>query len=108
LSFLLSDYSLASRIALKPKLTGKLRGRRLRRGGNLRAWTDAFEHAVRRVGAEPVAARALSRLMPMPCGAEEVLATLRECCLGRGVHLVEVGGAWQFRTALERAPGWRR
>jgi len=71
---------------------------------------DAFEHAVRLVeafifaSAEPVAARALWRLIPMPYSAGEVLETLRERCQGRGVHLVEVGGGWQFRTALDLAP----
>jgi len=71
---------------------------------------DAFEHAVRLVeafifaSAEPVAARALWRLIPMPYSASEVLESLRERCQGRGVQLVEVGGGWQFRTALDLAP----
>jgi segregation and condensation protein B len=73
---------------------------------------DAFEHAVRLVeafifaSAEPVAVSALSRLVPMPHSAHEVLETLRERCQDqrRGVDLVEVGGGWQFRTALDLAP----
>jgi segregation and condensation protein B len=74
------------------------------------AMDDAFEHAVRLVeafifaSAEPVAVSALSRLVPMPYSAREVLETLRERCQGRGAHLVEVGGGWQFRTALDLAP----
>jgi segregation and condensation protein B len=71
---------------------------------------DAFEHAVRLVeafifaSAEPVTVSALSPLVPMPYSAREVLETLQERCQGRGVHLVEVGGGWQFRTALDLAP----
>jgi segregation and condensation protein B len=70
---------------------------------------EAFERAVRLVeafvfaSAEPVAASAVARLVPMPYSAHEVLATLRERCQGRGVHLVEAGGGWQFRTALDLA-----
>jgi len=70
---------------------------------------DAFEHAIRLVeafvfaSAEPVASSALERLVPMPYSAYEVLAALRERCQGRGVHLVDVGGGWQFRTALDLA-----
>jgi len=70
---------------------------------------DAFEHAVRLVeafvfaSAEPVAVSALERLVPMPHSAYEVLVALQERCQGRGVHLVEVGGGWQFRTALDLA-----
>lgn len=70
---------------------------------------EAFERAVRLVeafvfaSAEPVAASAVARLVPMPYSAHEVLMTLRERCQGRGVHLVEAGGGWQFRTALDLA-----
>ena len=70
---------------------------------------EAFERAVRLVeafvfaSAEPVAASAVARLVPMPYSAHEVLTTLRERCQGRGVHLVEAGGGWQFRTALDLA-----
>jgi segregation and condensation protein B len=55
--------------------------------------------------AEPVAARALWRLIPMPYSASEVLEALRERCQGRGVQLVEVGGGWQFRTAYGFSDG---
>jgi segregation and condensation protein B len=70
---------------------------------------EAFERAVRLVEAfifataEPVAIGAVARLVPMPYSAHEVLTTLRERCEGRGVHLVEAGGGWQFRTALDLA-----
>lgn len=70
---------------------------------------EAFERAVRLVeafvfaSAEPVAASAVARLVPMPYSAHEILMTLRERCQGRGVHLVEAGGGWQFRTALDLA-----
>jgi segregation and condensation protein B len=65
----------------------------------------AFERAMRLVeafvfaSAEPVAASAVARLVPMPYSAHAVLTALQERCQGRGVHLVEAGGGWQFRTA---------
>ena len=40
----------------------------------------------------------------MPYSAYEVLEALRDRTQGRGVNLVEVGGGWQFRTALDLAP----
>ena len=71
---------------------------------------EAFERAVRLVeafvfaSAEPVAVSAAARLVPMPYSVHEVLTALQERCQARGVHLVEVGGGWQFRTALDLAP----
>jgi segregation and condensation protein B len=71
---------------------------------------EAFEHAIRLVeafvfaSAEPVSTSAVARLVPMPYSAHEVLEALRDRCRGRGVELVEVGGGWQFRTALDLAP----
>jgi segregation and condensation protein B len=70
---------------------------------------DAFEHAVRLVeafifaSAEPVSAGAVAKLVPEPHSADEVLTALQARCRGRGVHLVEVAGGWQFRTALDFA-----
>src|SRR5690349_13864194 len=70
---------------------------------------DAFEHAVRLVeafifaSAEPVSAGAVAKLVPEPHSADEVLTALQARCRGRGVHLVEVAGGWQFRTALDLA-----
>jgi segregation and condensation protein B len=70
---------------------------------------QAFEHAIRLVeafvfaSAEPVATSAVARLVPMPYSAHEVLEALQDRCRGRGVELVEVGGGWQFRTALDLA-----
>jgi hypothetical protein len=43
----------------------------------------------------------------MPYSAREVLKTFRDCCQGRGDHLVEVAGGWQFRTALDPCAGAR-
>ena len=54
---------------------------------------EAFERAVRLVeafvfaSAEPVAASAVARLVPMPYSAHEVLTALRERCQGRGVQM---------------------
>ncbi len=70
---------------------------------------EAFERAVRLVeafvfaSADPVAVSALERLVPMPHSAYGVLLALQKRCQGRGVHLVEVGGGWQFRTAVDLA-----
>jgi segregation and condensation protein B len=70
---------------------------------------EAFEQAIRLVeafvfaAAEPVSASAVARLVPLPYGAREVLEELQKRCRGRGVHLVEVAGGWQFRTALDLA-----
>ena len=58
--------------------------------------------------ASPVTARALGQLLPDGVEAEQVLATLRERCAGRGVELAEVGGGWQFRTAPDLAAQLRR
>jgi segregation and condensation protein B len=71
---------------------------------------EAFERAIRLVeafvfaSAGPVAASAVARLVPMPYSAHEVLTALRDRSQERGVHLVEAGGGWQFRTALDLAP----
>jgi segregation and condensation protein B len=68
---------------------------------------EAFERAVRLVeafvfaSAAPVAESAVARVVPMPYSAHEVLTALGEHYRGRGVHLVEAGGGWQFRTALD-------
>ncbi len=58
--------------------------------------------------AEPMGARALSQLLPDDADADAVLIALRERYAGRGVELVEVAGAWQFRTAPDLAPVLRR
>ena len=57
---------------------------------------------------EPVGARALSPLLPEDADADAVLAALRDRCADRGVHLVEVAGGWQFRTAPDLAAALRR
>ncbi|HUB43666.1 MAG TPA: hypothetical protein VMB73_01655, partial [Acetobacteraceae bacterium] len=68
---------------------------------------DAFEHAVRLVeafifaSAEPVAARALWRLIPMPYSASEVLEALR----GRSATC-RVSACWRSsRSGLGPLPG---
>lgn len=52
---------------------------------------------------EPVSARALGQILPEGSDADAVLAALRARYAGRGVELVEVAGAWQFRTAPDLA-----
>jgi segregation and condensation protein B len=54
--------------------------------------------------ATPVTLRALAALLPEEDEAEAVVASLRALYAGRGVELVEVAGALQFRTAADLAP----
>jgi segregation and condensation protein B len=54
--------------------------------------------------ATPVTLRALTALLPEEDEAEAVVASLRALYAGRGVELVEVAGALQFRTAADLAP----
>lgn len=58
--------------------------------------------------AEPVSTRALSRILPDDVDADAVLTALRDRYAGRGVELVEAGGGWMFRTALDLAPKLRK
>ena len=58
--------------------------------------------------AAPVTPRQLTQLLPDGEDADAVLAALRARYAGRGVELVEVAGAWQFRTAPDLAPLLRR
>lgn len=57
---------------------------------------------------DPVSLRAMTLLLPDGTDAEATLAALRERYVGRGVHLVDVAGGWQFRTAPDLAPMLRR
>jgi segregation and condensation protein B len=77
--------------------------------------TDAIDHAVRLAEAlvfassEPVPTRQLATLLgPDAPDASEVFARLAEMSLARGVHLVETGGGWMFRTAPDLAPSLAR
>ncbi len=54
--------------------------------------------------ADPVPARALTALLPEDVDTDAVLQALQARYAGRGVELVEVGRAWQFRTAADLAP----
>ena len=56
----------------------------------------------------PVTARALAQVLPDDADAGAVLAALAERYAGRGVEVVEVAGAWQFRTAPDLAATLRR
>lgn len=57
---------------------------------------------------EPVTPRGLTRVLPDDADADAVLAALRERYAGRGVELVETGGGYMFRTALDLAPKLRK
>ena len=54
--------------------------------------------------AEPVPTAAIARLLPDEADAETVLAAVQARYAGRGVELVAVAGAWQFRTAPDLVP----
>ena len=54
--------------------------------------------------AEPVPASHVARLLPPSLDADAVLAAVRDRHAGGGIELVEVAGAWQFRTAPDLAP----
>lgn len=52
---------------------------------------------------EPVSERALSERLPANVDIAPVLKHLQKIYETRGVHLVQVGGAWAFRTAPDLA-----
>ncbi len=54
--------------------------------------------------ADPVSTAAIARLLPDEADAETVLAEVQARYAGRGVELVAVAGAWQFRTAPDLVP----
>jgi segregation and condensation protein B len=54
--------------------------------------------------AEPVLASQVARLLPPSLDADAVLAAVQARHAGGGIELVEVAGAWQFRTAPDLAP----
>ena len=52
---------------------------------------------------EPLSVADLARQLPAGLDVAELVARLRESYAGRGVHLVEIGGAFAFRTAPDLA-----
>ncbi|MBC2885011.1 SMC-Scp complex subunit ScpB [Ochrobactrum sp. CM-21-5] len=52
---------------------------------------------------EPVSERALIERLPVSADVSSVLQHLRKIYEARGVHLVQVGNAWAFRTAPDLA-----
>ena len=53
---------------------------------------------------EPVTWKTLRPLLPDHLDPTDVLDALKRHCADRGVILIEIGGAWTFRTART----WRR
>jgi segregation and condensation protein B len=53
---------------------------------------------------EPVTSKMLRPLLPDHLDPADVLDALKRHCVDRGVILVEIGGAWTFRTAPDLAP----
>lgn len=56
----------------------------------------------------PVTERVLANLLPPESDVAGVIAALSAQYEGRGVHLTEVAGGWQFRTAPDIAPQLRK
>lgn len=56
---------------------------------------------------DPVTWRSLQPLLPHDVDPTRVLEALERHCADRGVVLVNTGGAWAFRTALDLAPALR-
>jgi segregation and condensation protein B len=57
---------------------------------------------------QPVSTRTLGNLLPDETDVDAVLAALATDYAERGVHLTEVSGGWQFRTAPDIAPALRK
>lgn len=55
-------------------------------------------------GGAPMTRDALAAHLPKGADVDDVLATLRQTYAGRGVELVEAGGAWRFQSAPDLAP----
>lgn len=53
---------------------------------------------------EAVGSAAIARILPADADVDAVMAGLQARYAGRGVELVQVAGAWQFRTAPDLAP----
>ena len=53
---------------------------------------------------EPVTWKTLRPLLPDHLDPTDVLDALKRRCADRGVILIEIGGAWTFRTAPDLAP----
>ncbi|OUX96267.1 SMC-Scp complex subunit ScpB [Ponticaulis sp.] len=68
---------------------------------------EAEAEALRRAEAvlfaagEPLSAEEVAASMPAGVDAAEILMTLQEAYIKRGVNLVEVGGRWRFQTARD-------
>lgn len=54
-------------------------------------------------GGAPMTANALAERLPAGADVNDVLATLQKAYAGRGVELVEAGGAWRFQSAPDLA-----
>jgi segregation and condensation protein B len=54
-------------------------------------------------GGAPMTAEAIAHRLPAGADVADVLATLRAAYEGRGVQLVEAGGAWRFQSAPDLA-----
>ena len=70
---------------------------------NLRAAAVRIAEALLFAGGEPLTAAVLATHLPEGTDIADVLMTLRRAYAGRGVELVEAGGAWRFQSAPDLA-----
>ncbi len=68
-----------------------------------RAYETRILEAILFASAEPLSTDALSRQFAPEVKVPELLAALKEHYAPRGIHLVETGGLWSFRTAADLA-----
>ena len=75
---------------------------------------ETFDQAVRLAEAvifasrEPVTPRTLANLLPADVDLDAVMSALTGAYAGRGVHLTEAAGGWQFRTAADLGASLRK
>ncbi len=72
-------------------------------GADLRAEAVRVAEALLFAGGEPLTAAALASHLPAGTDVAHVLMTLKKAYAGRGVELVEAGGAWRFQSAPDLA-----
>lgn len=70
----------------------------------LRAEPVRIAEALLFAGGEPLTAATLAAHLPEGTDVAAVLMTLKRTYAGRGVELVEAGGAWRFQSAPDLAP----
>jgi segregation and condensation protein B len=76
----------------------------LQPGEGVRAEAVRIVEALLFAGGAPMSTEALAAHLPAGADVGGALATLQRAYAGRGVELVEAGGAWRFQSAADLAP----